>query len=283
MFGLRNHGRFALLFHCVALDTFNSSALTGIGGPFLFRFLRSVLGRICNRIRRPARCSSVRLCFLFIGFRWEKLDFRIGNFYAFRLGRVYPVENFADSRFRPFFLDVSFFLCLACQLSRRSTTGNKESQKEAKNSPYGRSPRADEVMAFGRRTVTMSFSGLRPIFAIGGSAGAVCGSYEPRGPAAPRRMGLRRAARTLWRSGGWSCGDGLRLLRAARAAASARGGPQLRCRSVRTLRRLRPTVANRRDRRLRPGFTASFPHFGCAAAAPARQNVSALAFAHDFS
>ncbi len=28
----------------------------------------------------------------------------------------------------------------------------------------GRSPRADEVMAFGRRTVTMSFSGLRPIF-----------------------------------------------------------------------------------------------------------------------
>ena len=40
-------------------------------------------------------------------------------------------------------------------------------------------------------------------------------------------MGLRRAARTLWRSGGWSCGDGLRLLRAARAAASARGGPQL--------------------------------------------------------
>ena len=36
-------------------------------------------------------------------------------------------------------------------------------------------------MAFGRRTVTMSFSGLRPIFAIGGSAGAVCGSVEPRG------------------------------------------------------------------------------------------------------
>ena len=48
-------------------------------------------------------------------------------------------------------------------------------------SPCGRSPRADEVMAFGRRTVTMSFSGLRPIFAIGGSAGAVCGSVEPRG------------------------------------------------------------------------------------------------------
>ena len=48
-------------------------------------------------------------------------------------------------------------------------------------SPCGRSPRADEVMAFGRRTVTMSFSGLRPIFAIGGSAGAVCGSYKPRG------------------------------------------------------------------------------------------------------
>ena len=54
-------------------------------------------------------------------------------------------------------------------------------------SPCGRSPRADEVMAFGRRTVTMSFSGLRPIFAIGGSARAavvllpVCGSVEPRG------------------------------------------------------------------------------------------------------
>ena len=48
-------------------------------------------------------------------------------------------------------------------------------------SPCGRSPRADEVMAFGRRTVTMSFSGLRLIFTIGGSAGAVCGSVEPRG------------------------------------------------------------------------------------------------------
>ena len=52
-------------------------------------------------------------------------------------------------------------------------------------SPCGRSPRADEVMAFGRRTVTMSFSGLRLIFTIGGSAGAVCGSYEPRGPQPP--------------------------------------------------------------------------------------------------
>ncbi|WP_300905177.1 hypothetical protein, partial [uncultured Alistipes sp.] len=57
-----------------------------------------------------------------------------------------------------------FSFVFACQLSRRSTTGNKESQKEAKNSPCGRSPRADEVMAFGRRTVTMSFSGLRLIF-----------------------------------------------------------------------------------------------------------------------
>ncbi|WP_301237066.1 hypothetical protein, partial [uncultured Alistipes sp.] len=61
------------------------------------------------------------------------------------------------------------------------------------------------------------------------------------------------------------------------------GGPPLRCRFVRALRRLRPTVANRRDRKLRPGFTASFPHFGCAAAAPARQNARKLAFTHDFS
>ena len=60
-------------------------------------------------------------------------------------------------------------------------------------SPCGRSPRADEVMAFGRRTVTMSFSGLRPIFAIGGSAGAVCGSFESR-------AGLRCP-------GGWVCGE----------------------------------------------------------------------------
>ena len=60
-------------------------------------------------------------------------------------------------------------------------------------SSCGRSPRADEVMAFGRRTVTMSFSGLRPIFAIGGSAGAVCGSFESR-------AGLRCP-------GGWVCGE----------------------------------------------------------------------------
>ena len=41
-------------------------------------------------------------------------------------------------------------------------------------SPCGRSPRADEVMAFGRRTVTMSFSGLR-LFYDRGLCGPVCG------------------------------------------------------------------------------------------------------------
>ena len=99
-------------------------------------------------------------------------------------------------------------------------------------SPCGRSPRADEVMAFERRTVTMSFSGLRPIFAIGGSAGAVCGSYEPRGfcgapedgfaasradSVVPRRMGLRRRFAALMSRAG-------RSLRVRR--------PATRCRSV---------------------------------------------------
>ncbi len=89
-------------------------------------------------------------------------------------------------------------------------------------SPCGRSPRADEVMAFGRRTVTMSFSGLRPIFAIGGSAGAVCGSVEPRGPAVPRRMGLRRRFAALMSRAGRS----LRTRRPATALTLRAGAPQ---------------------------------------------------------
>ena len=87
-------------------------------------------------------------------------------------------------------------------------------------SPCGRSPRADEVMAFGRRTVTMSFSGLRLIFTIGGG-------------------------------GVWA---GLRLLsRAGRSLRQRRPATALSLR-LRALRRLRPTVANRRDRRQRSGF-----------------------------
>ncbi len=125
-------------------------------------------------------------------------------------------------------------------------------------SPCGRSPRADEVMAFGRRTVTMSFSGLRLIFTIGGLCGpvccfskprglcgapedglaeTVCGSYEPRGPQPPHAE--------------------------ARHFADAPCGHSAGCHP--------------------PSQTASFPHFGCAAAAPVRQNARKLAFAHDFS
>ena len=74
----------------------------------------------------------------------------------------------------------------------------------------------------------MSFSGLRPIFTIGDSAGTVCGSYEPHGLCGAPADGL---AETI-------CG----FSKAARAAASARGGPHLRCRFVRALRRLLPTV-----------------------------------------
>ena len=84
-------------------------------------------------------------------------------------------------------------------------------------SPCGRSPRADEVMAFGRRTVTMSFSGLRLIFTIGGSAGAVCGSVEPRGLCGAPVGGF---AETI-------CGF---LSRAGRSLRTRR--PATRCRSV---------------------------------------------------
>ncbi len=96
-------------------------------------------------------------------------------------------------------------------------------------SSCGRSPRADEVMAFERRTVTMSFSGLRPIFAIGGSVWA--------------DLLLFKAARILWCPGGWVCGDGLRLFKPRGPqppAAEARNSLSLR---LRALRRLLPGVA----------------------------------------
>ncbi len=130
-------------------------------------------------------------------------------------------------------------------------------------SPCGRSPRADEVMAFGRRTVTMSFSGLRLIFTIGGSAGAVCGSYESR-------AGLRCP-------GGWSCGEDLRLIkpRGPRGAAyelqpvllgsqqlfQSCAGRSLRVRRPATSLSLRAGAPQAADRLCRPNRTGCYA--GC--------------------
>ena len=107
-------------------------------------------------------------------------------------------------------------------------------------SPCGRSPRADEVMAFGRRTVTMSFSGLRLIFTIGGLCGPVCCFSKPRGLCGAPEDGL---AETV-------CGS-IEPRGPQPPHAEARNSLSLR---LRALRRLRPTVANRRGRQQRPGF-----------------------------
>ncbi len=100
-------------------------------------------------------------------------------------------------------------------------------------------PRADEVMHLDRRTVTMSFSGLRPIFAIGGCGSGFAALTNRAILWCSGVMGLRRAARTLWSPG--------MVLRIRVAALMSRAGrslrtrrPATRCRSVwRARRRLR--------------------------------------------
>ena len=90
-------------------------------------------------------------------------------------------------------------------------------------SPCGRSPRADEVMAFGRRTVTMSFSGLRLIFTIGGLCGPVCCFSKPRGLCGAPEDGLAETVCGSIEPRGpqpWG-GGGLQL-----ADASSAGAPQ---------------------------------------------------------
>ena len=137
-------------------------------------------------------------------------------------------------------------------------------------SPCGRSPRADEVMAFGRRTVTMSFSGLRPIFAIGGSAGAVCGSVEPRGLCGAPVGGfaeticgfLSRAGRSL---PGAEARNSLSLrLRALRRLRTGFGGPigqvvtPAAARCPKPLRQAVRLTATHRRKPPRPPVTARF-------------------------
>ena len=65
---------------------------------------------------------------------------------------------------------------------------------------------------------------------------------------------LFKAARALRRPGWWFCGDDLRLFKPRGPQpphAEARNSLSLR---LRALRRLRPTVANRRGRQQRPDF-----------------------------